>query len=115
MSRRFQSGLAAEEIAERAYAAKGAEVLARRYRTALGEIDLIVQLAGTVVFVEVKQRARPGPDSPITPRQWSRIAAAAQAWLAETGTALPCRFDAALVGPDGGLSLVEGAHVPGLD
>lgn len=111
----YHSGLAAEEIAERAYAERGGTVLARRWRCADGEIDLVVALGGTLAFVEVKRCARPGPDSPVPPRQWRRIAAAASRWLsqsAEPGCA--CRFDAALVGASGALTLVENAHVPGL-
>jgi putative endonuclease len=114
---RHHAGLAAEEIAARAYTARGGTVIARRHRTAEGEIDLIVEVAGMVVFVEVKQRRRAtGADSPISASQWRRIGAAATGWLgghqARTGTIPPCRFDAALIGPDGALTLIEHAWWP---
>jgi len=51
----------AEELAERALAAKGYAVLRRNYRLRGGEIDLVCRAPeGTVVFVEVRQRRAAG-------------------------------------------------------
>ncbi len=113
---RHFGGLAAEEITARAYLARGADLLARRYRTAEGEIDLVVREGTTLVFVEVKARRRAGPDSPVSSRQWARIAGAAAAWLAAHPEAAgACRFDAALIDATGACEIVEDAHRPGLD
>jgi len=45
-----------ESLARKALRNKGMRVLARNYRTRLGEVDLVCQDRDTVVFVEVKAR-----------------------------------------------------------
>jgi putative endonuclease len=50
-------GRLAESLAAWSLRLRGYRVLARRYRTPLGEIDLIVRRGGLVAFVEVKARA----------------------------------------------------------
>ncbi len=54
----FRHGLLAEELAALMLRLKGYRILARRFRTGRGEIDLIVRRGDTVAFVEVKARAR---------------------------------------------------------
>lgn len=57
--------------------------LARRVRTAVGEIDLIVRRGATIVFVEVKQRASSvDAIAAVTRRQQHRLYGAAESWLA---------------------------------
>ena len=91
------AGLAAEDIATRLYAAEGGRILARRWRCPAGEIDLIVALPDTVVFVEVKaRRHRDAAALALGPAQTARLGAAAETWLAENGPS-PCRFDLVLV------------------
>ena len=51
-----EKGRFGENEACRYLAANGYEILARNYRSRYGEIDLIAQHNGTVVFVEVKLR-----------------------------------------------------------
>lgn len=113
-ARRHHSGIAGEEIAARHYRGQGAEILATRHRTPEGEIDLIVKQGTMLIFVEVKQRRRIGPDSPISARQWQRLGQAAISYMmqytSETGETPLCRFDAALVGPDGSLEVIENAR-----
>lgn len=115
-ARRHFGGLAAEEIAARAYRARGGEVLAQRWRTPGGEIDLVVRIGGVIAFAEVKARSRPGADSPVSRRQWARIAAAAEAWIAaHPEPAAGHRFDAVLVDGQGRAVILEDAHRPGSD
>src|SRR5262249_21187193 len=79
----FRFGLSAEARAAALLMAKGYRILARRFRTPLGEIDIVARRSGVLVFVEVK--ARDSFDTAaeaIGKRQQSRIVAAAQLWLA---------------------------------
>ena len=105
-----QSGLAAEEIAARRYRAEGGRVRASRWRCPEGELDLVVELPGEIVFVEVKARRAHDAEA-VTPRQWARIGAAASRYLAEeTDGTRPCRFDLALVDRTGRLERIENAR-----
>lgn len=57
-SSRAAKGAAAERRAALFLAAQGLTVIARNVRCRLGEIDLICEDRGTLVIVEVRQRAR---------------------------------------------------------
>lgn len=108
------AGRAAEEIVMRQYLRSGAVVLEERWRCAGGEIDLIVRQGDELVFVEVKQRRNLHAwDSPVSPRQWQRLEAAANQYIlefqADTGIHPICRFDVALVGHDGVAQIIENA------
>jgi len=104
------SGIAAEEAVARDYAADGGTVRATRWRCREGEIDLVIDLPGEIVFVEVKARRRHDPYA-VTPRQWARIGAAAARYLAEeTDGTRPCRFDLALVDRCGRTERIENAR-----
>lgn len=77
-------------------------ILARRFRTPVGEIDLIAQRWGTVAFVEVKTRARGTSEAhTLEAVNTDRIGRAAEYWLmkhpAYAGHSL--RFDLVLVSP----------------
>src|SRR5690606_16152493 len=50
-------GLRAERGAEILLRLKGYRIIARRYKTKFGEIDIIARRGDTIVFVEVKYRA----------------------------------------------------------
>jgi putative endonuclease len=98
----FHAGLSAESRAAALLIAKGFRILARRWRCPVGEIDIIARRRGLLVFVEVK--VRPTTEEAawsVTPRQRARIAAAAQAWLAQNPAPgiRDMRFDAILVAP----------------
>ncbi len=75
----------------------GYAILARRYRTRHGEIDIVARDGPTVVFVEVKARvtAEFGTAAEaITPRKRSRLVSMAVDYLARHRlTDQPCRFD----------------------
>ena len=81
---------------------KGYHLLASRYRTPVGEIDLIARRAGTVAFVEVKARSTIAEASEaVSLHGRQRIARAAHLWLARNPAAaeLTLRFDVILVAP----------------
>ncbi len=103
------TGIAAEESAARLYRAEGGRALASRWRCAEGEIDLVVALPSEIVFAEVKARRRHAADA-VSPRQWARIGAAAQRYLAEeTDGTVSCRFDLVLVDRSGAIERIENA------
>ena len=112
----YLSGRSAEETVARHYTARGAEILAQRHRTPDGELDLVVLDAGQLVFVEVKQRKNfDNFASPITPRQWKRLEAAALHYMVlyqnRTGIQPVCRFDVALMDRDGAVQIIENARM----
>lgn len=75
-------GFGAELLASWYLRLKGYRVLARRYATPLGEIDLIVAQGTTLVFVEVKKRATiERALRALTRRQQERIKRAAAVYL----------------------------------
>jgi putative endonuclease len=105
-----QFGLAAEEAAARRYRAEGGRIRAARWRCPDGELDLVVDTASEIIFVEVKARTAHGAAA-VTARQWARIGAAASRYLAEqTDGTRPCRFDLALVDRAGRLERIENAR-----
>lgn len=97
-------GRQAEAAAEAALAQDGFATLARRVRTGAGEIDLVVERAGLLVFVEVKARATLTDAAfALGPRQQARLMAAAEAWMAANPGhgAEGARFDVLLVDGQG--------------
>ena len=80
--RREAAGRRAEFMSAWMLRLKGYRVLARRYRTPVGEIDLVVRRGGIVAFVEVKARPSAGAAiESVSSRQRRRIARAAAAFV----------------------------------
>lgn len=95
-------GRFAEALAAVLLRAKGYRILARRYRSAAGEIDIVARRGNVIAFVEVK--ARPDAASAaeaVTSRQRRRLWRAALLFLAERPALESCvlRFDAMLIRP----------------
>jgi putative endonuclease len=77
-------GLAAEAAAARALEADGWTVLARRLRTAAGEVDMVAEREGLLAIIEVKHRPSLVEAAyALAPRQQARLLAAAEILLAE--------------------------------
>ena len=98
----FQTGLSAESRAAAWLIAKGYRILAKRFRTPYGEIDLVARRRNLIAFVEVKARASLDDAAwAVTPRQQQRIINAAQAWLMvhPEHAEFEMRFDAMLIAP----------------
>ena len=98
----FQLGLSAESRAAMFLIAKGYRILARRFKTPIGEIDIVARRRRALVFVEVKARARADDAAEaVTGRGKHRIVAAAEMWLARNpaDAQREIRFDVILVSP----------------
>ena len=98
----FRTGLSAESRAAAFLMAKGYRILARRFRTPHGEIDLVAKRRQLIAFVEVKARASLDDAAfAVTPRQQGRIINAAQVWLMAhpEHAEFELRFDAILIAP----------------
>lgn len=93
---RLGEDLACAELVRRGYA-----VVARRYRTRHGEIDIVARTAGTVVFIEVKARhgSKFGdPAAAVTRQKQQRIVRMAEDYLVRHRLAeVACRFDVVAV------------------
>ena len=103
-------GRAGQRAAEEHLRRHGYEILARNYRRARCEIDLIARREGYTVFVEVKTRRgrRYGaPREAVTPAKQRHIIQAAWAYVAEFGVAGDLRFDVVEVTVRNGEMLVE--------
>ena len=77
-------------------------IIAQRYKTPVGEIDLIAERFGITIFVEVKARAsKTGEAEALEAVNKSRIVRAAQYWLARhpTKAETPFRFDVIFLAP----------------
>jgi len=98
----FRLGLSAESRAAVLLLAKGYRIVARRWKTPFGEIDIVARRRRALVFVEVKARMRADDAAEaVTERTKRRIVAAAELWLAyHPGDAQrDIRFDVMLVAP----------------
>jgi len=97
---RATAGAQAEALAAEFLAARGVTIVARNFRTRLGEIDLIGHDGATLIFVEVRLRRRDdygGAGGSVTRSKRERLKAAARGYLSRLGREPPCRFDALLL------------------
>ena len=108
-------GQLGERLAARHLQERGIAILARRWRRRLGEIDLVADDRGTLVFVEVKTRSGEAfgrPADAVGARKQARLARLAECFLAEHGFHdRLCRFDVVEVdAADPGRARVR--HIP---
>ncbi len=83
-----RQGTAYERVAEEFLIRQGAKILARNVRGAGGEIDLIAQMDGATVFVEVKQRStdqKGTPGEAVDRAKQRRICRAALVYIKQHG------------------------------
>lgn len=66
---------------------KGYRILVRRYKTPVGEIDLIARRGRRIAFVEVKQRASfAGCEAAVTEQTRQRVRRAAAWWMSRNAS-----------------------------
>lgn len=114
MAEKDELGRRGEERAARYFADAGYEVVARNWRCAAGEIDLVAVDTENVIIVEVKTRRGEGfghPFEAIDARKRARLWRLACAWVAVNRDVVQrrrLRIDAvAIVGADPGTARLE--------
>jgi putative endonuclease len=94
-------GKSGEDLACTELERLGYAIIARRYRSRFGEIDIVARCDQTIVFVEVKARAGDefgGSAAAVTPWKQRRIAQMALDYLSRNKLHdQPCRFDVVTV------------------
>ena len=94
------SGAEAESLACAHLQRAGLTLVSRNYRCPPGEIDLVMDDGGTLVFVEVRYRRSSRHGSPaetVDARKRARLTAAAQHYLLRHAYDGRCRFDVVAV------------------
>ena len=98
----YRRGLFAEKCAAWYLRLKGYDIIAARYRTSVGEIDLVARRARHLVFVEVKHRAAlEVAAEAVHRRNQARVRRAAELYLQKHPryTGFDMRFDAVVMAP----------------
>ena len=94
---RSDLGLRGEALAAKELKKRGYQILERRWRCRLGEIDIVAQDGDTVVIVEVKTRARNDHFSPVDAvdtKKQRKLIRLAQAYVqTHLPDDVPVRFD----------------------
>lgn len=96
----YRLGVAAENLVAQRFESLGFIVVAKRYKTKYGEIDLVAHKENQIIFAEVKARSKiVSIDSIITQRQINRNYTAAEFFLSNFPAYKDhaCRFDLILV------------------
>lgn len=98
--RAYLKGQRGEWIASFYLRCKGYEILENRFKTPVGEIDLLVRKGKTLVAVEVKSRESLEKAAfSITPSQQRRIERTLLYYLARKSLPIELRFDVILIAP----------------
>ncbi len=106
----YNDGLAAEDIVSRDYLSRGYRLVAQRWRGRCGEIDLIFQGTGELIFVEVKKaRSFDIAATRLSQKQLLRIAHSAEDYIGTVAEnpLTPMRLDFAMVDDRGDISILE--------
>jgi putative endonuclease len=113
-------GLRGEDLACAALADRGYTVVARRYRTRAGELDIIARHREYLVFVEVKARQSDTfgePEEAVTLQKQQKMVSMAADYLVRTGLRdVACRFDVVGINTEShppAITIIEDAFRPG--
>lgn len=113
-------GLYGEDLACAALAERGYAIVARRYRTKSGELDIIARDRDYLVFVEVKARQSGSfgdPEEAVTLQKQQRLVWMATDYLVRNGLEeVPCRFDVVAINTETDpptIAVIEDAFRPG--
>ena len=98
-----QDGDWGEALVEKYLSERGCRIVEREWRCRFGEIDLIAEKDGVLLFVEVKLRTNlqyGAPREYVTVKKQEKLRAAALLYLSERELDVPARFDVADVYTD---------------
>jgi putative endonuclease len=104
-----------ESVAARHLEAKGYEIVERNWRTAQGEIDLVVRGGQELIFVEVKTRRGRElgtPEEGLTRYKADKLMLLAQQYVAQHNLDVDWRIDLVAVELDGRGKLLRCEHIP---
>ena len=96
MANALEIGQAAERKAADYLERQGYRILRQNYHSRYGEIDIIAELGGRIIFVEVKERKSRrfgSPKEAVDLRKQEKIKKTALEYFAELGEELYSRFD----------------------
>ncbi len=102
----------AEKIAINYLQQKGLRLIDRNYHSRRGEIDIIMEDAGTLAFIEVKYRQSErfgNAAEMVTPQKQRKIIATALHYLQQQKRDWACRFDVVTITPENGVNWIKGA------
>jgi putative endonuclease len=94
------TGLEGERLAALFLQSHGYRILARRYRTRVGELDLVATIGSTLVFIEVKTRKGETfglPTEAVGRVKQRRMAKVASHYMTRRKLSAVCRFDVVTV------------------
>lgn len=98
--RAYLRGKSAEKIAAFYLRLKGYEILEQRFKTSVGEIDLLARKGKTLIAIEVKRRDNLEKAAlALTHFQKNRIERALLHYLTGKSSCLDLRFDVVLISP----------------
>ncbi|MBY9081864.1 YraN family protein [Paenibacillus sp. HN-1] len=114
---RRQKGQAAEEAAVLYLSSRGYTVLERNWRCRTGEIDIIAEKSGVLIFVEVRSRSGSGvlgtPEEAVDPRKREQVRRTAAVYLhLSRKDNRPVAFDAIAVRFYPDMSIDSLHHIP---
>ena len=106
LGHKLSLGSRGERAAERHLRHHGYRIIARNFRAAGAEIDLVAMDNDTLVFIEVKTRSSPAagaPEEAVDARKQSRMRRAAEAFAAQYRAGeCAMRFDVVAIDASGG-------------
>jgi len=91
---------------------QGLKLVDRNYHSRRGEIDIIMEVAGTLIFIEVKYRQSDQFGSAaemVTPQKQQKIITTALHYLQQHKLDQACRFDVVTITPKSGIQWIKGA------
>lgn len=112
-------GRRAEQLACDWLEERGYTIVARNVRVSVGELDIVAQEGGDLVFVEVRSRSdrdHGGAEETVGKRKQAQLARVARAYIAEEQPRFTtCRFDVVAIHGEDDIELYVDAFRPGLD